>query len=1290
MDTLPPEETNPNPPHDIRQDGTMLLRVSPDDVVLYANHALARYIGVLKTRVIGAPIEVLRNFFKGELAECIRRPERGKSANRLATDPDGRVFEVKMYSEGGVLDIIIDDVTDLEAITRPVRNPAGLSTEMWDEEELRLLRQPERRYISVSHTRLWNLGNLSDTAAPAELRVMMNAFVEEVADAIAENTSAACTTSTETVLGIYGAPRYFLDHGLRAVKSACDQMQKLDELRNAFSKQGHELPPAAIALASGEAVLATIGVTGKQEFSAVGKPVNTTERLSTLARPNEILLTEETLHAALNCLPPGWQSIRAESEDDPNLDDVNYNGAEISALPESLRKVVYLIGPGIEDNIDLVEFFFCYLYCVKLPEERKPQVILSVVRPQSSGSSIELDDENVVSTHSIRMLGKYRLIEAIGRGGMGQVWRAQDRFGNSVAIKVLNSGEGASDAQLRRFKREAEVMAKLPHRNICRIYEIGEFEGVTFISMEFVAGVALSDLLYTKPADEAADTDLSHLIRNVREERSHTSLLPSDAEAEKEALLRPKESRILPFQQTLHIIGQICDALQFAHEHGVLHRDLKPGNILLREDGEPLVADFGLAKLEGGDASFSLSLSGHVVGTIENMAPEQAISSKEVDERADVYAIGTILYQLLTGRRYFEATGNLVSDAQALQTHQPLRPRFYNKNIDSDLEVVTLKALRSDRNERYRNVAALKADLDRYVQGELISAKPVTAWALVRKSVRRNKLVSAVIATSVLILVGFGLAFIIELDLTNKKLVDAVNEANARREESRGNAELAREKARIAEESEKTAQENARLAAEGEKHARTAEVEADVARKEAKFVKKFAEGQVEEAAAKSSELRTQLTKQQEKQDQQTARDSLAMLQEDHQHPSNVSSNPETSPLWQEARNAYVEPYIGKNFTQKKPEAVIEQINHTMALVNSVLLKYPTFAPAWFMKGRLHLACMELDSALETFELAKQYIPPDAPRPQGEDLNALIEVAQNLKKTNREPFQTGAQLLNDNNTGVFNYTTIQILNYFADHSGYRPGSRLSGNVLNRMPTPEEVNLSIVLNSKEHPPKVSIQMDPDRPDSFRLKIEDAAGVDSLAPLRKIKISQFTLHGCPTVDWPVIDQMGLDELDLAHSKVEKISVPTFTSQYAKLRVLRLADTGITNITALAQMPMLEIVDLARTPVSDLSPLRGKRLKEVSVCGTAVTDIAPIAQNYLRVLDITDAPIKTLAPLRMSLLETLILSLQQIQNPDLISSLKGIKSLKVIRTVDDPIDQSSADFWKRYNAGEFGTPAL
>ena len=220
-----------------------------------------------------------------------------------------------------------------------------------------------------------------------------------------------------------------------------------------------------------------------------------------------------------------------------------------------------------------------------------------------------------------------------------------------------------------------------------------------------------------------------------------------------EAPPRPKKTRILPIEQTLSIVIKVCDAIQFAHEHGVLHRDLKPGNILLREDGEPLVADFGLAKLKSNEASHSLSLTGHVVGTLENMAPEQAESSKDVDERADVYSIGTILYQMLAGRRHFEATGNIVKDAQTLKTHEPARPRAFNPQIHPDLEIITLKALRNAPAERYRSVAALRADIDHYRRGEVISAKPVSPVDLLKKLVLRNKVVSAVSAASFLIVV---------------------------------------------------------------------------------------------------------------------------------------------------------------------------------------------------------------------------------------------------------------------------------------------------------------------------------------------------------------------------------------------------------------------------------------------------------------------------------------------------------------------------------------------------------
>ena len=216
----------------------------------------------------------------------------------------------------------------------------------------------------------------------------------------------------------------------------------------------------------------------------------------------------------------------------------------------------------------------------------------------------------------------------------------------------------------------------------------------------------------------------------------------------------------------------MCDAVQFAHEHGVLHRDLKPGNILLREDGEPLVADFGLAKLKSSEGSRRSHLTGHVVGTLENMAPEQAESSKDVDERADVYSIGTILYQMLTGRRHFEATGNIVNDGQALKTHEPGRLRTFNAQIHPDLEIITLKALRNDPAERYRNVAALRADIDHYRRGEVISAKPVSLVDLLKKLVVRNKVVSGVIGASVFVIVSGALVSIYFLNARLKAAHD--------------------------------------------------------------------------------------------------------------------------------------------------------------------------------------------------------------------------------------------------------------------------------------------------------------------------------------------------------------------------------------------------------------------------------------------------------------------------------------------------------------------------------------
>lgn len=209
-------------------------------------------------------------------------------------------------------------------------------------------------------------------------------------------------------------------------------------------------------------------------------------------------------------------------------------------------------------------------------------------------------------------------------------------------------------------------------------------------------------------------------------------------------------------QRVLAMMCDICEAVQFAHEAGVLHRDLKPENIMLRPDGNPVVMDFGLAKLEDDPQGLSISMEGQIVGTIEYMAPEQAQSSKHVTERADVYSLGAILYQLLTGRKHFTSSGSILQDAQALQDYESPTLRQYNKGIDRDLETIVLKALRPVPVKRYTSVRHLLEDLKRYQAGDSITARAPTIVDRVVKRVRKHRTVFLFSAALLLFALIFG------------------------------------------------------------------------------------------------------------------------------------------------------------------------------------------------------------------------------------------------------------------------------------------------------------------------------------------------------------------------------------------------------------------------------------------------------------------------------------------------------------------------------------------------------
>ena len=166
---------------------------------------------------------------------------------------------------------------------------------------------------------------------------------------------------------------------------------------------------------------------------------------------------------------------------------------------------------------------------------------------------------------------------------------------------------------------------------------------------------------------------------------------------------------------------KICDAVQFAHEKGVLHRDLKPENILIREDGDPVLSDFGLAKLKRDSNGGSSSFPGQLIGTLAYMAPEQLHLDEQIDERADVFGLGSILYRMLTGHAQFRTSENIVADIQALESHKPLPPSYHRKSIPKDMDLIVMKSLCKDPVSRYGSVQSMRDDIARTLDGEPIS-----------------------------------------------------------------------------------------------------------------------------------------------------------------------------------------------------------------------------------------------------------------------------------------------------------------------------------------------------------------------------------------------------------------------------------------------------------------------------------------------------------------------------------------------------------------------------------------
>ncbi len=1263
----------------------MIARISPDDIVLYANGAMASYLRVKKSDLVGAPLEVLAARTRGEISGCFQRPETGRAANRLVTDDGGRVFEAKTYSDGGVLDIVLDEVTTADSVNRDLRHVSGTSVDLLNEEELRTARQPERRFMTVSQVRLNGIAHLAERLAPMETRLMLNSFVEESADAILETGCTYCQSSGDAVVGLFGAPRYFADHALRAVRAACNQIEKSSELRAGLFQQGKEMPPMSCGIWTGETFVGTLGSSATQQYSAIGATVELAAELCRLARPGEILMSEMSLRNIIHTLPEGWQAIRAESETDPDLSDFQWSGDEILPLPADHVRGVWLIGPGIQEDASRAEFYADYLYAIKTRGLDEAVPVLRVVRPALIGDSLELSTENVVAPQFSQMLGKYKLVKVIGTGGMGKVWKGQDRYGNAVAIKVMHTTEAATDAQLKRFQREAEVMSRLPHRNICRVFEMSEFEGIQYLVMEYVDGLTLADLLYERTEAETGGStaralpDLKSLIHVLREERSSRDESPPAADEPVAA--RAKETRVLPVEQTLNMFLKVCEAVQFAHEHGVLHRDLKPGNILLREDGEPLVADFGLAKVSSGDSGQSLSISGHVVGTLENMSPEQAESSKEVDERADVYALGTILFQMLTGRRHFEATGNIVADAQALQTHEPPRPRTLNPKLDSDLEVILLKALRNSPVERYRSVKALEADLEHYRKGEPITARPVSAVDLLRKLVLRNRAVTAVIAGSLLVFIAGSVAAFWKITERAKVAEDAAKVAEDALAEARTQKDLA-------ERNELLAKKNEQEANAKKEEVTKAYGYLEAARKD----KEKAEGLVSSAQSETEIEKQKLIEEKKKsealiagavQKGTEAEERFRALQATRaQHPEPIrrplfgrDQATEDEVAMQQARRAtdlalmqfFNELPMELSRRERNPEFIQAKIGDGLEMVSGALLADSTYTPAWLLKGRLHLSCMEVAQAKEAFASAEKCAEarrsaqkPDILGPDHPD--ALISLCDQALKASGERFRNTAVLL-ENSGSPADLVTASIIRFF-DGKPISKKSAFGPSPTDRSPGQTEIAVELI-SSNGGSGQVKYQSS--AAGGRELDISGIADLTNLSAAKKLNPvpTRLRIEGASNLDWTNLAALPLESLDLSGCRVS--AIPPTALSFQRLRNLVLKDTEFEELSCVRKMPGLVSLDISGTRVADLSPLSYCRMLQS-------LDAGKLSVDNLRILGFLPVARLTISPMMIS-------------DKTALNGLRALKQLRFLRAPGDPADQTAAEFWRKLDSRSYDT---